>query len=156
MYKQKDSIILVADDEDRFREALVDALRFFGYEVVEAKTGQEIERQIASILEKQKPYALIVDNQMPENVGEPEKQWCGFQQIVKLCSAYPGSNIDKHVIFLSRWGLADLPEQLKKDAETYGLLQRDQWWYVYTPYTTLKGPIERILTLEDDRRGLQI
>lgn len=149
MNKQNSPIVLVADDEDRFRTALVDALRFFGHEVFEAKTGQELENKGLLIIKKQIPYALIVDNQMPEKEGEPEQQWCGLNHILKLCEAEPGYNLEKHVLFLSRWGLPDLSEDLKKEANKYRLLQEDQWWYVYTSYAILKGHIERILKIRE-------
>lgn len=150
MYEQKNSIILVADDEDRFRSALVDVLQFFGHKVMEAKTGQELEKKALSILESYRHFALIVDNQMPEKEWEKEEiQWCGFYHVVNLCKNKPAHNLGKHVLFLSRWGLEDLPDQLKRDAEQYGLLQKDQWWNVYTPYTILRGHIERILKLRD-------
>lgn len=145
MEQQRDSIVLVADDEERFRSALVDILRFFGHDVMEAKTGQELEQNALSVIEKCKSYALVVDNQMPEQQGEPEEQWCGFRHIMKLCSNNPARNLGAHVLFLSRWGLVDLPEVLLQDAKQYGLAEEEQWWSVYTPYTILKGHIERVL-----------
>lgn len=147
MNGQNNPLVLVADDEDRFRKSQVDALNFFGYDVEEARNGKELYSKAASLIENGKVFVLTVDNQMPERSGENEreKRWCGFERILELCRQYPNSGLEKRVLFLSRWEMEDLPEHYKTDARQYGLLQADHWLHVYTPFSVLKARIERIL-----------
>ena len=147
MNGQNNPLVLVADDEDHFRRSQVEALKFFGYDVEEARNGNELYAKAESLINTGKVFVLTVDNQMPEGFGENEreKQWCGFERILKLCKQYPKSELEERVLFLSRWELEDLPENYKKDARQYGLLQADHWLHVYTPFSVLKARIERIL-----------
>lgn len=138
--------ILVADDEERFRNALVDALRFFGYDVLVAKTGEELDSEATQLINSGQPYLLIVDNQMPEKAGERERQWCGFTRVLALCSTLDGQTVGQHVLFLSRWGIQDLPPELSNAGLEYGLLDKSRWHPVHIPFSTLKGHINNIFT----------
>ena len=86
MNGQNNPLVLVADDEDRFRRSQVEALNFFGYDVEEARNGKELYSKAESLIKSGKVFVLTVDNQMPEGSGENEreKQWCGFEHILDL------------------------------------------------------------------------
>lgn len=57
--------ILIADDDENVRYALVKLLRKAGYEVVEARNGKEATK----LLKKSMPQLLITDIVMPEQDG---------------------------------------------------------------------------------------
>lgn len=137
--------ILVADDEDRFRDALVDALDFFGYRVKAARTGAELREQAAVLMAEGGRYLLIVDNQMPERTGETERQWCGFHRVLDICRERPNDNLGAHVLFLSRWGIQDLGSDDRNEAVRFGLLNEEQWLPVHIPFAKLKGLVISLL-----------
>jgi CheY-like chemotaxis protein len=140
------AVILVADDEDRFRDALVDALTFFGYNVQQARTGEELCKAASQLIDAGQPYLLIVDNQMPERPGDTERQWCGFHQVVALCRNRPAAGIGSRVLFLSRWGIQDLPNDDRTEGQKFGLIDDTRWLPVHIPFSTLKGHINRLLS----------
>ncbi|MBI5787323.1 MAG: hypothetical protein HZA78_00510 [Candidatus Schekmanbacteria bacterium] len=137
-------LVLVADDEDFFRTPLAGALRFFGYEVEEARHGKEFYEKVDQLMrDKTPPSVLIVDNQMPNQQAEPDSQWCGFERVKEICNAWKGYDIGSRVLFLSRWGLVDLPDSYRDDAaKKFRLLENDRWLSVQTPFCVLKNKIE--------------
>lgn len=141
-------VVLIADDDNFFRKPLVDALTFFGHKVIEACNGKELYLLAERLLKRGGKFAIIVDNQMPENTEREQRQWCGFERILKLCNDYPHYNLKRHVLFLSRWEIQDLPDDLLEKGNIYGLLLKDHWLSLYTSFTILKVYIERILELE--------
>jgi hypothetical protein len=141
-------MVLVADDEDFFRIDLAGALRFFDFEVQEACNGQEFFDSVTSLLKNQKvPDVFIVDNQMPNQPGEADSQWCGFERIKDLCTTWKDVDLGKRVLFLSRWGLIDLPDRHRGDenAKKLGLLEEERWLPVHTPFFILRSRIEEML-----------
>lgn len=144
MNAQKKYNVLVADDDKGFREILADALDFFDFKVTEAEDGDSLYQKGASLIKGGGQYAILVDNQMPEHAGEVERQWCGFERVRDLCKDFPDENVADHILFLSRWGLDDLPDDLDTEGKKYGLLREDHWWNVYTPFPILKSHIERL------------
>lgn len=138
-------IILVADDDDLFRTPLVNNLSFFGYSAFEAQNGEQLQYYAEEMIPKYKKFLIIVDNQMMDTPQTPEKQWSGFERILTLCNKFPHFDLAAHVIFLSRWELQDLPDDLRTLGRQHGLLQPDRWWSLYTPFAILKAHIERML-----------
>ncbi len=65
--------ILLAEDDDDFREALALALRNYGYEVIEVTSGQDVVKYLQSITlqDAMKPriHALVTDLRMPDVNG---------------------------------------------------------------------------------------
>jgi CheY-like chemotaxis protein len=58
--------ILIVEDDDDTRAALVDTLRMEGYEVLEAKGG----REALQILGRVEPGAVVLDLVMPDMSGQ--------------------------------------------------------------------------------------
>jgi CheY-like chemotaxis protein len=138
-------IILVADDDKFFREPLVKTLKHFGYQVIEAKNGKELYKAAELLIINTKSnFVIIVDNQMPDDSGDIESQWCGIQTILDLCNNLR-ANLKNHVIFLSRWELEDLPKDLKDRIAIHGLNDHSNWFNLYTSFTFLKRHIEKML-----------
>jgi hypothetical protein len=141
-----DCQILVADDEDFFRDALVEALVFFGYKNVKpVRNGEELRKEAKELLDSNADFLLIVDNQMPEEEDGTEVQWCGFDKVLALCEEYPQKNLGEKVLFLSRWGIVDLSEDQRQEAKSHNLLRKDQWLKLATPFFMLKGEIEQMI-----------
>ncbi len=65
------SLVLLAEDDDAFRALLASALRRDGFDVVEARTGRELLRQVASRHQAGvAPFDLIIsDIRMPQMTG---------------------------------------------------------------------------------------
>ncbi len=53
--------ILIVEDNDKNRRLIVDILKYYGYEIIEAENGEEAVR----IAREQKPDLIIMDLQMP-------------------------------------------------------------------------------------------
>lgn len=145
----EEKIVLVADDEEYFRRALVGALQFFDYTVREAKNGDELLREARNLLSDtaHPTFVLVVDNQMPQKEGGKEEQWCGLTCIIEL--AKESEKIHERVLFLSRWGLDDLKlsdQQKTTEAEAENLTGKDYWLHIYTPFFILKENIDRLLS----------
>jgi hypothetical protein len=141
-------VVLVADDEDPSRTAMADTLRFFNYDVLEASSGQELFDKVDSLLNDQKKLdVLIVDNQMPNHPGEADSRWCGFERMKELCIKWNG-DLGRRVLFVSRWGLIDLPDeyQKKSDVNTSVLLQAERWFSTGIPFFILISRIEDMLS----------
>ena len=141
---KKQGVILVADDEKFFRLPLAEAMKFFGYRVVQAQNGEEFTQKAEKLIVSNKPFLFLVDNQMPERDGDIESQWCGFEHVIQLCKDHPDKPIGQRVLFLSRWGMEDLPENHKSEATIYGLLDEDHWHNVYTPFVCLKAYADKL------------
>lgn len=136
-------VVLVADDEDPSRTALADTLLFFDYEVLEASCGQELFDKVDRLLNARKKLdVLIVDNQMPNQPGETDSQWCGFERMRELCIKWNG-DLGKRVLFVSRWGLIDLPDG-HQDINV--LVEPERWLPTGTPFFILASRIEGVLS----------
>jgi CheY-like chemotaxis protein len=135
--------VLLADDEELYRQFLEQALGFFGYKVVVAHNGKDLLSKALCLLQQGIPTVLVVDNQMPEDEGQMENQWMGFSTVVQLCESFPG--IGPQVIFLSRWGTGGLPQDLLAKARELQLAEPDRWLNVHTPFATIKARLDRII-----------
>lgn len=141
-------IVLLVDDEDFFRQDLAGAMRFFKYEVREACCGQDFRDKISQMLATlEVPDVLIVDNQMPDKIGEPDSQWCGFECMIDLCEKWREWDLGQRTLFLSRWGLLDLPDKHKNNPNVaqFALLQEERWLPIHTPFFILRARIQDML-----------
>lgn len=138
--------IVVADDEDPSRNALIRALRFFGYSSVKpAACGEELIAQATILISEGAKFLLIVDNQMPPKSGQPLQQWCGFETVAELCQTFPDAGVATKVLFLSRWGKSYLSQTHRALGEKLGLLSDEQWQTVYIPFVLLKDQLAQLL-----------
>lgn len=135
--------VLLADDEDNYREFLEEALRFFGYTVESAKNGHDLQEKATRLLDSGVPTVFVVDNQMPESEGQHEQQWMGFTKVLELCDRYPG--VGRRVIFLSRWGLNGLSADYLAKASEVQLAAPERWLNVHTPFSTIKARLDAVI-----------
>lgn len=68
--------VLVADDDDDWRDLLVGSLESAGYEVVQATDGRDLQRKLAALADAGKSPDLVVsDHRMPHATGLEVLEW---------------------------------------------------------------------------------
>ncbi len=115
--------ILVVEDETTLRKVLCDKFRIEGYEVLEAKNGEE---GLSVALEK-RPGLIILDNKMPKMDGvtmiknlRPENAWSKKVPIILLTNlsmdneSVNPENEASYYLVKSNWSIKDLLEKVKE------------------------------------------
>ncbi len=122
-YMSNKKTILVVEDETTLRKVLSDKFRIEGFDVLEARNGEE---GLSVALDK-KPDLIILDNKMPKMDGvtmikklRPENSWSKKVPIILLTNLSMDNentnpeNEASYYLVKSNWSIKDLLEKVKE------------------------------------------
>lgn len=118
--------VLIAEDDDNLREALVEELLSTGYDVRVASNGLELTDAVLEAVRGQAPApdAIVSDIRMPGATGlevlELLRQY-DWRVPVVLTTAFPGHELEVEAVRLGAMDLLEKPLDLERFRRAVGL-----------------------------------
>lgn len=113
---QEKRMVLVADDDDDWRDLLVATLESVGYEVVQATDGKDLQLKLAALADAGKvPDLVVSDHRMPHATGLEVLEWArnyGPKVPFIILSAVAGPYIRQPALSLGAIAVLDKPVDL--------------------------------------------
>ena len=139
------NVVLIADDSESWVKAFHSLLNRSGFKSDYVMTGNDLKRRVINNPER---YSLlIVDNSMPEEVGQPETPDCGVKAILELNEHFRNINRGiralQNVIIRSIYSREDIIEISHNQA--YREVPVKYWFDRNVTLMELMGAIESML-----------
>ena len=129
--------VLVADDEDDFRGLVVAALRDDGYEIIEARNGDELLELITPPVIFRPPDAIVADIWMPGIDGlsvTAGLRGSGWSTPIILMTANATQEVHSRALELRADGLFQKPFEMRDlRRELRGMISRSGGWRAAAP-----------------------